>query len=142
MLDKVSGKVAYAILPFGGFLGMGDDYRPLPLSELKYDTDNGGYVINVSSEKLKGAPRYAAGSEPAWDDPNYNQQVYGYFGKGEAVLRISDEGKPRDLPAIAAGWPTNPAGRRPQAEAQHGPAANSTHPSAKGTKENAFNSCG
>ena len=81
MLDKLSGKVAYAIMSFGGFLGMGDDYHPLPWSELKYDTNKGGYVVNVSNQKLQGAPRYSAGSEPAWGDPKYNEQVYGYYGK-------------------------------------------------------------
>ena len=81
MLDKVSGKVAYAIMSFGGFLGMGDDYHPLPWSELKYDTNMGGYVVNSSTQKLKASPSYAPGTEPAWQDPKYNEEVYGYYGK-------------------------------------------------------------
>ena len=44
MIDKVSGKVAYAIMSFGGFLGIGSQYHPLPWSVLKYDTRLGGYV--------------------------------------------------------------------------------------------------
>ena len=43
MIDKMSGKVSYAVLSFGGFLGIGDDHYPLPWQSLKYDTSLGGY---------------------------------------------------------------------------------------------------
>ena len=43
MIDKISGKVSYAVLSFGGFLGIGDDHYPLPWQSLKYDTSLGGY---------------------------------------------------------------------------------------------------
>jgi PRC-barrel domain len=43
MIDKVSGRVAYAVISFGGFLGMGEDYYPMPWTSLKYDTNLGGY---------------------------------------------------------------------------------------------------
>jgi PRC-barrel domain len=59
MIDKQSGKVAYAVMAFGGFLGMGEDYHPLPWSVLTYDTQQGGYVVNLDKEALEGAPRYA-----------------------------------------------------------------------------------
>src|SRR6201987_2689238 len=59
MIDKVSGKVSYAILSFGGFLGIGDDYYPLPWQSLKYDTDLGGYIAGITEDRLKGAPKYA-----------------------------------------------------------------------------------
>jgi sporulation protein YlmC with PRC-barrel domain len=81
MIDKMSGKVAYAIMSFGGFLGMGDSYHPLPWSELKDDTTVGGYRTGLSKEKLQGAPSYREGTEPAWSDPKYNEQVYGYYGR-------------------------------------------------------------
>ena len=45
MIDKMSGKVSYAVLSFGGFLGIGDDHYPLPWQSLKYDTNLGGYGI-------------------------------------------------------------------------------------------------
>jgi hypothetical protein len=79
MLDKVSGKVAYAVMSFGGFLGMGDSYHPLPWPLLKYDTGMGGYVVNLSKEKLQGAPNYATGAEPMWGDRAYDKKVYGYY---------------------------------------------------------------
>src|SRR5689334_13555941 len=56
MIDKLSGKVAYAVLSFGGFLGLGTEHYPLPWSMLKYDEDLGGYLVNVSSERFKNAP--------------------------------------------------------------------------------------
>ena len=52
MIDKITGKVAYAVLSFGGFLGMGDEYYPLPWSTLKYDTNLGGFRVNVTKDQL------------------------------------------------------------------------------------------
>ena len=57
MIDKKSGKVSYAVLSFGGFLGIGDDHYPLPWQSLKYDTALGGYVTGVTETQLKGAPQ-------------------------------------------------------------------------------------
>ena len=59
MIDKRSGEVAYALMLFGGFLGMGKDYHPLPWSMLTYDTEQGGYVVNLDKDSLEGAPRYS-----------------------------------------------------------------------------------
>ncbi|HEX2581343.1 MAG TPA: PRC-barrel domain-containing protein [Dongiaceae bacterium] len=58
MIDKISGKVAYAVIEFGGFLGMGGQRRALPWSVLTYDEDEGGYVVNVDKDLLKGTPEY------------------------------------------------------------------------------------
>ncbi len=56
-IDKRSGKVAYAILSFGGFLGMGEKHQPLPWSVLTYDTGLGGYVVDITQEFLALAPK-------------------------------------------------------------------------------------
>ena len=48
MLDKMSGKVAYAVMSFGGFLGIGHEHYPVPWSLLKYNTSLGGYEVNIS----------------------------------------------------------------------------------------------
>jgi hypothetical protein len=79
MVDKRSGQAEYAVLSFGGFLGMGNDYYPLPWDMLVYDTEQGGYVVDIDKEALEGAPHYAAGREPSYDR-SYGQQVYGYYG--------------------------------------------------------------
>lgn len=58
MIDKRSGKVEYAVMSFGGFLGIGERYHPLPWDSLCYDTDKGGYNVGVSADALRGGPSY------------------------------------------------------------------------------------
>jgi sporulation protein YlmC with PRC-barrel domain len=82
MLDKRSGNVAYAIMSFGGFLGIGDQYHPLPWSLLKYDVDKGGYVVNLDRRQLEGAPTYAAGTDPGWGNRDYETRLHDYYGVG------------------------------------------------------------
>src|SRR6201986_3629606 len=65
MIDKVSGKGAYAVMSFGGFLGIGHDHYPVPWSLLTYNTRLGGYEVNISDQQLKGAPSY--NNDRAWD---------------------------------------------------------------------------
>lgn len=79
MLDKRSGKIAYAVMSFGGFLGIGERYHPLPWATLKYDTRQGGYVVGVPIEQLKGAPTYAATEAPAWGDRAYEVRIHEYY---------------------------------------------------------------
>lgn len=54
-------------------------YHPLPWDQLTYDANQGGYVVDLTKERLEGAPRYRAGEEPAFDR-TYGEQVYGYYG--------------------------------------------------------------
>lgn len=68
MIDKLGGKVAYAVLTFGGFLGMGNDYYPLPWASLKYDENLGGYLVNITRELLENAPKFS--DEDSWDWSN------------------------------------------------------------------------
>ena len=75
MIDKWTGKVAYAVLSFGGFLGMGHDHYPLPWSMLKYDEKLGGYRVNVTREQLQNAPRYRDDDRWDWTSPEYPRQV-------------------------------------------------------------------
>jgi hypothetical protein len=58
MLDKKRGTVAYAVMSFGGFLGIGDDYYPLPWAMLTYDEALGGYQASVTDDQLRGAPKF------------------------------------------------------------------------------------
>ncbi len=78
MVEKRSGQVEYAVLSFGGFLGIGSDYYPLPWEVLDYDPNQGGYVIDMDKEVLEKAPRYSREKEPAFDR-SYGEQVYGYY---------------------------------------------------------------
>ncbi|CAN5188638.1 PRC-barrel domain-containing protein [soil metagenome] len=79
MIDKVSGKVRYAVLTFGGFLGMGADKYPLPWSMLTYSTDLDGYVVPVTEAMLEKAPRYA-GEAPEYDSA-YGKSIHTHYGK-------------------------------------------------------------
>ncbi len=80
MIDKLSGQVRYAVLEFGGFLGVGTDRYPLPWSTLKYDTRHDGYVIALTKEQLEGGPKYPHAERKAgWDD-DYGRHVSGYYG--------------------------------------------------------------
>jgi hypothetical protein len=79
MIDKMSGKVAYAVISFGGFMGMGEDYYPLPWANLKYDTRLGGYRVGVTEDQLKGAPRYNQHKEWDWSDRANDRRVYDYY---------------------------------------------------------------
>jgi hypothetical protein len=80
MIDKMSGKVSYAVLAFGGFLGMGNDHYPLPWTSLKYDTSLGGYRAAITEAKLKGAPKYASDADWSWGDPARTRSVNDYYG--------------------------------------------------------------
>jgi PRC-barrel domain len=80
MIDKLSGKVSYAVLSFGGFLGIGDDHYPLPWQSLKYDTKLGGYRTAVSPDKLKGAPKYGNDNAWDWNDTTRTRAVNDYYG--------------------------------------------------------------
>jgi sporulation protein YlmC with PRC-barrel domain len=80
MLEKGSGKAEYAIMSFGGFLGIGDKYHPLPWDALTYSPEQGGYVVNIDRSRLEGAPSYAADETGMWDDPGYGRRVTDYYG--------------------------------------------------------------
>ena len=81
MIDKLSGQVSYAVMSFGGFLGIGEDYHPLPWSMLHYDTNQGGYVVNLDKQSLEGAPRYRESEEVRWDDPEYTRGIDDYYAR-------------------------------------------------------------
>lgn len=82
MIDKRSGRVSYAIMSFGGFLGMGESYHPLPWDMLQYDPANGTYIVDISKDKLEGAPSYATSAAPDWSTGKYSQEVDTYYGAG------------------------------------------------------------
>ncbi len=79
MIDKRSGQVRYAVLEFGGFLGMGTDRYPLPWNMLKYDTSKDGYVVPLDKSRLDDAPHYPESSSPEYDS-DYGRRVNDYYG--------------------------------------------------------------
>lgn len=81
MVDKFTGQVAYAVMSFGGFLGLGESYHPLPWRTLSYDTRLGGYVVDMDQDSLDKAPRYGSGEDP-FADPDYGRRLDDYYGIG------------------------------------------------------------
>lgn len=80
MIDKRSGKVAYAVMSFGGFLGMGEDYYPVPWDKLRYNTKLDAYELDVAEDTLKGAPSFKAGTEYDWSQEGGGKRAYDYYG--------------------------------------------------------------
>ena len=80
MIDKISGKVAYAVMSFGGFLGMGEDHYPLPWSVLTYNPILGGYEVELTEQQLKNAPKYSRHESWDWADRQRTQEVTDYYG--------------------------------------------------------------
>lgn len=78
MIDKLTGKVAYAVASFGGFLGIGEDYYPMPWSTLKYDTTLGGYRIGLTKDQLEKAPKYSQSTGWNWNRDN-DRRVHDYY---------------------------------------------------------------
>jgi sporulation protein YlmC with PRC-barrel domain len=86
MIDRRSGDVAYAVMSFGGFLGIGNSYHPVPWSMLDYDESQSGYVVDVNEEMLEKAPTFAQGQEPSWADHSYVRQIDDYYGSSHRSL--------------------------------------------------------
>lgn len=79
MIDKQSGRIAYAVLSFGGFLGLGHKHHPLPWSTLRYDQRLGGYVVDLDRSVLEGAPAYSNEEAPAWEDEAWTRRLHDYY---------------------------------------------------------------
>jgi sporulation protein YlmC with PRC-barrel domain len=82
MIDKRSGTISYAIISFGGFLGLGADHYPLPWKALRYDMELGGYVTEISAPQLEGAPSYSKGEDPDWSD-DYETRMRDYYRRDQ-----------------------------------------------------------
>ncbi|MDR3533817.1 MAG: PRC-barrel domain-containing protein [Rhodopila sp.] len=80
MIDRASGRIAYAVLRFGGFLGIGDHYYPLPWEKLSYSPEMGGYITDIGRDVLQGAPSYPDEAAASWDDKAWSRDVYAYYG--------------------------------------------------------------
>ena len=79
MIDKFSGNVEYAVMSFGGFLGIGESYHPLPWSALTYDEDKEGFVVNLDKRTLENAPTLDPDEDFEWT-PDYGRRVDTYYG--------------------------------------------------------------
>jgi hypothetical protein len=79
MIDKASGQIGYAVMAFGGFLGLGQDETPVPWRKLRFDTNLGGYVTDITKDQLTKAPKPPAD----WSESHeWRKQSYDYYGQG------------------------------------------------------------
>jgi len=79
MIEKISGRVAYALMSFGGFLGMGTEEHSIPWGKLTYDTSLGGYRTDVTEAQLKGAPAFSRDPKWDWSDRKRERELHDYY---------------------------------------------------------------
>ena len=79
MIEKISGRVAYAVMSFGGFLGMGEEEHSIPWSKLTYDTSLGGYRTDITEDQLRGAPAFTRDASWDWSDRQRERELHDYY---------------------------------------------------------------
>jgi hypothetical protein len=77
LIEKVSGRVVYAVMSFGGFLGLAHSHYPIPWAALKYDTSLGGYWTGITEAQLRDAPAF---SDDSWTDRDWEERTYKHYG--------------------------------------------------------------
>lgn len=81
MIDVPTGRVAYAVLSSGGFLGIGDKLFAIPWSALTLDADRKCFILDVDKETLKNAPGFDKDHWPSMADPTWAKEVHDYYGQ-------------------------------------------------------------
>lgn len=110
MIDKRSGQARFAIMSFGGFLGIGEKYHQLPWDGLTYDESQGGYTVNLSREALEGAPSYGRDEVDDFDYDREGGSIESYYGgiegfySPEQQARRNTRNSDRDLAGSTAGY--------------------------------------
>jgi sporulation protein YlmC with PRC-barrel domain len=79
LIEKVSGKVVYAIMSFGGFLGMGSEEYAIPWNKLDYDTRFGGYRTDITEKQLKGSPTFYREPKYEWGNAKREREIFDYW---------------------------------------------------------------
>ena len=81
VIDPRSGKVAYAVVSFGGFLGMGEKLFAVPFSALQFNPEENEYLLDVPKDRLKMAPGFDPEHWPAMSDEKWNREVYKFYDR-------------------------------------------------------------
>ncbi len=89
MLDTSSGEVCYAVLSYGGFLGMGEKLFAVPWQALTLDTVNKRYILNVDTDKLDSAPGFDKDHWPNMADPTWADSIHNYYGTSSSTRRAN-----------------------------------------------------
>jgi hypothetical protein len=85
MLDMRTGRVGYAVLSFGGFLGMGEKLFAVPWSALALDTKNKRFVLNVEKARLNSAPEFDKAHWPDMADQSWSKEIHAFYGTKPSV---------------------------------------------------------
>jgi sporulation protein YlmC with PRC-barrel domain len=80
MLDLPNGRIRYAVLSFGGFLGMGDKLFAIPAEALTIDAENHRLILDVSKEQLEKAPGFDKDNWPDTAEPGWQLELYKFYG--------------------------------------------------------------
>ena len=80
MIDVDSGRVTYAVLEFGGFIGMGSKLFAVPLSAMELDTSNKRFILDQSKERMENAPGFDKDNWPDFADENWSNSIHSYYG--------------------------------------------------------------
>ena len=81
MIDTTNGKVAYAVLSFGGFLGLGDKLFAIPWDTLRLDTENERFILDIPKDRLESAPGFDKDHWPDMVDPQWSAEIHSYYGR-------------------------------------------------------------
>jgi hypothetical protein len=104
MLDVSAGRIAYAVMSVGGFLGIGDKLLAIPWNALALDTDRKCFLLSVPSETVKSAPGFDKDQWPSMADVTWATEIHSYYGSrpywGDEVRRT---GVPGTLPGGVSG---------------------------------------
>lgn len=103
MIDTVTGRIAYAVLSFGGFLGMGDKLFAVPWRALSLDQQNYRFILDVSKNTLENAPGFDKDNWPDMTNPEWESQIHKFYG-----VEWNERAQPYETER------TNVAGRRNQ----------------------------
>jgi sporulation protein YlmC with PRC-barrel domain len=79
MIDSIPGRVAYAVVSFGGFLGLGDKLFAVPWNSLDWDVEREAFVMNADKEFLKNAPGFDKNNWPNMSDTSWRSNIYSYY---------------------------------------------------------------
>jgi len=102
MIDLPTGRIAYAVLSFGGFLGMGDKLFAIPWSSFTLDEDEKCFILNIDKATLENAPGFDKDNWPDMAEPSFRRQVYDYFN-AKPYWDESDVQDARDVRTLRGG---------------------------------------
>jgi hypothetical protein len=110
MLDMQTGQVAYAVLAFGGFLGVGEKLFAVPWGALHLDTVNHRFVLNVDKARLQGAPGFDAGAWPDMSDMQWARQIHTFYGTNPQQAGAPSMGPSTAMGGMVSGGGGNMSG--------------------------------